>query len=89
MTEIKVERRRPGVWPWVLGLTVLALVIWGLTELLGGDDDAAEKVMEAPVPPAGGGAAALAFLPVRRVALKYHAVPDVPHATIPDGRGLS
>lgn len=88
MAEIKVERRRPGVWPWVLGLTVLALVIWGLTELLGGDD-AAEKVMEAPVPPAGAGAAAFAFLPVRMVALKYDAVLDVPHATIPDGRGLS
>jgi hypothetical protein len=27
-----------GAWPWVVGLLVLALAIWGLAELLGEDD---------------------------------------------------
>lgn len=40
MAEINVRRRRaPGLWPWVVGLLVLSLVVWGTTELL--DRDAA------------------------------------------------
>lgn len=39
MAEIRVEpRRKIGAWPWVVGLLVLALAIWGLAELLGEDD---------------------------------------------------
>lgn len=48
VAEIRVEPRRPGAWPWIAGLVVLALLIWGLTRVLGGDDD----VVEETVPPA-------------------------------------
>jgi type VI protein secretion system component VasF len=39
MTEIRIERRRRlALWPWAVGLLVLALAIWGIAELLGEDD---------------------------------------------------
>lgn len=43
MAEIRVERKRTSsIWPWVLGLAALALLIWLLAEMRGGDrDDAA------------------------------------------------
>ncbi len=50
MADLNVERKSPGVWPWVLGLLVLALVIWGLVEMFGGDDEAAQT--PAPMGPA-------------------------------------
>lgn len=49
MADIRVETRRPGAWPWIAGLIVLALLIWGLTRLLGGDDD---EIVDRAVPPA-------------------------------------
>lgn len=43
MAEIRVERKeRRSILPWILGLLLLALVIWGVSEMLGGDDDANE-----------------------------------------------
>lgn len=42
MAEIKVERKSPSVWPWVIGLLILALLVWGLTELL---TDSSEPVL--------------------------------------------
>lgn len=38
MAEIEVQRRGPTVWPWVIGLIVLALLIWALTEVLGDEE---------------------------------------------------
>lgn len=49
MADLNVERKSPGVWPWVLGLLVLALVIWGLVELFGGDPETIQDP-EAAVP---------------------------------------
>jgi hypothetical protein len=37
MADIDVERKSPSVWPWVIGLLVLALLIWALVEMFGGD----------------------------------------------------
>ncbi|MBW3549302.1 MAG: hypothetical protein KY442_00365 [Proteobacteria bacterium] len=45
MAKIDIERKKT-VWPWIVGLIVLLLVIWGLFELL---DNDAEPAM---VPPA-------------------------------------
>ncbi len=39
VADINVERKSPSVWPWVLGLIVLALIIWALSELFGGSED--------------------------------------------------
>lgn len=50
MADIGVEPRRgPGVWPWIAGILILALLAWGITSLLGGDDDV---VVEESVPSA-------------------------------------
>ncbi|HEV2148691.1 MAG TPA: hypothetical protein VGR37_14905 [Longimicrobiaceae bacterium] len=59
MADINVQRRGPGIWPWILGLILLALVVWVLAEVLGDDDPViAERVepvgMERPAPPAEG-----------------------------------
>jgi hypothetical protein len=32
VAEIKIERKRHGLLPWIIGLLLLALVIWGLVE---------------------------------------------------------
>lgn len=39
MADLKVERKGPSIWPWVLGLLALVLVIWLATELFGDRDD--------------------------------------------------
>jgi hypothetical protein len=59
MADIDVQRRGPGILPWVLGLILLALVVWGLSEVLGDDDpivaDRVEPVgAERPAAPAEG-----------------------------------
>lgn len=43
MAEIRVERKeKRSMLPWILGLLLLALVLWGISEMIGGDDDTAE-----------------------------------------------
>ena len=39
MAEINVERKGPSVWPWIVGLLVVALLIWLLVEMFGNDDE--------------------------------------------------
>lgn len=34
MADINVERKGPSIWPWILGILILALVIWGVAEML-------------------------------------------------------
>ena len=42
MADIDVERKSgASIWPWIIGLIVLALLIWALMELLGDDDEVA------------------------------------------------
>lgn len=44
MAEIKVERKKKSsILPWVLGLALLALVVWGLSRMGDRDDDRAEN----------------------------------------------
>ena len=54
MAENGVRRRRPVVWPWVVGLTVAAVVVWLLSERfvapsMGTDSGPAEQVKAPPV----------------------------------------
>lgn len=50
MAEIGVEKKS-SIWPWILGLLVLALAIWGMVELLDDDEpEIAEVVAPAAVP---------------------------------------
>lgn len=46
VADINVERKGPSVWPWVVGLLVLALLIWALVEMFEGD---AEPALNDPV----------------------------------------
>jgi hypothetical protein len=39
MADIEIqEKRGRGVWPWIIGVLVLAIVIWGVLELTGVTD---------------------------------------------------
>jgi hypothetical protein len=43
VAEIRVERKeKRSMLPWILGLLLLALVLWGISEMMGRDDDTVE-----------------------------------------------
>lgn len=48
MADINVERKGASMWPWIIGLLVLALLIWLLFSLMDSDDD--EVAFDEPVP---------------------------------------
>ena len=52
MADINIDRKRTSVWPWILGLIVLALLIWALYELFDRKDDVPDTVglLSHPVP---------------------------------------
>jgi len=35
VADINVERRGPSIWPWIIGLIVLAVLVWVLVEMFG------------------------------------------------------
>jgi len=48
VAEIRVERKdRRSILPWILGLVLLALVVWGLAEMADRNDRPAERGAEA------------------------------------------
>jgi hypothetical protein len=51
MADINVERKGPSIWPWIIGLLVLALLIWAVAEMVDRDDRVADTV-ETTVPAA-------------------------------------
>jgi len=54
MAEIDVERRGPTIWPWIIGLVVLAVVIWLVAEILGEEPPVVSERVEqvgGPAPP--------------------------------------
>jgi len=36
MAEIDIQKKKPSTWLWIIGLIILALLIWLLIELFGG-----------------------------------------------------
>lgn len=36
MAEIDIQKKKPSTWLWIIGLIVLALLIWLLIEMFGG-----------------------------------------------------
>lgn len=49
MADIDVERKGPSIWPWIIGLLLLGLLIWGLAELIDDEPEvAAVTPAEAP-----------------------------------------
>jgi len=55
MADINVERKGPSIWPWIIGLIVLALLVWALMELFGRNDNGVVEdepvATAAPTPP--------------------------------------
>lgn len=44
MAEIKVERKKKSsILPWILGLALLALVVWGLSQMGDRDENRVES----------------------------------------------
>lgn len=54
MADINVERKGPSVWPWIIGLLVLALLIWAIAEMVDTDETqvAGVEEVEPAAPPA-------------------------------------
>lgn len=50
MADIDVERKGRSIWPWILGVLLLALLIWAFLELFG-DDEAEVAEQDAIVAP--------------------------------------
>ena len=50
MADMNVERKQRSLLPWILGVAVLALLIWGLVELLNGGQEAEEGMAKANAP---------------------------------------
>ncbi|HEX6259120.1 MAG TPA: hypothetical protein VFZ51_00605 [Woeseiaceae bacterium] len=50
MAEIEIQKKRGAPWGWIIGVLVLALLLWGVVEML--DDDADTAEMEAITEPA-------------------------------------
>lgn len=73
MADINVERKGPSIWPWIIGLIVLAVLIWLLTEMFDSDDEVEtepaleEPVMVEPAPEPAAPTAMVAALPVAEI----------------------
>jgi hypothetical protein len=39
MADINIEHKRPSVVPWLVGLILLMVAVWGAAEILGGGDN--------------------------------------------------
>lgn len=47
MAEIRVERKRTSLLPWILGILLLALVIWAVAEAMDNDADEVDTAVSA------------------------------------------
>jgi putative exporter of polyketide antibiotics len=47
MAEIRVERKRTSLLPWILGILLLALIIWAVAESMDNDVDDADTAVSA------------------------------------------
>ncbi|MEW5930508.1 MAG: hypothetical protein AB1941_23865 [Gemmatimonadota bacterium] len=52
MADIDIERRGPGVWPWIIGLLVLGLLAWAVAEWVDVDEPEAVVPVAAVEPTA-------------------------------------
>lgn len=44
MADINVERKKHHAWPWILGLVVLALLVWAIASMTDGDNEVADAM---------------------------------------------
>lgn len=55
MADINVERKERSIWPWIIGLIVLALLLWALLKMFHKDDNPAPAAAPTVVDTAAGG----------------------------------
>jgi hypothetical protein len=46
MADINVERRGPTIWAWIIGLVILALLIWAIAEIVDRREVPSREVIE-------------------------------------------
>lgn len=46
LADINVERRGPTIWAWIIGLIILALLIWAIAEIVDRQETPAREVIE-------------------------------------------
>lgn len=51
MADINVERKSPSIWPWTVGLLVLALLIWAIAEMVRTEPETAPVAETEPMTP--------------------------------------
>jgi hypothetical protein len=49
VADIDIQKKETAIWPWIVGLLVLALLVWAALSLFGGDDTARTAVTD-PAP---------------------------------------
>lgn len=47
MADLRVERKRPSIWRWIVLLLLVALLVWAIVELFGGES--ATVIEDGPV----------------------------------------
>lgn len=57
MAEIRIERKRKPIWPWLVALLLLALIVWALYTFTNKPDEADDEqlpetglVIQVPAP---------------------------------------
>jgi chromosome segregation ATPase len=87
MADIDVQRKTgPGIWPWILGLVVLALLIWAIAAMTGRDDRPTAMVTDTPTAAEPAATTAPAALPA--AAEEYMRDCHVAEGTRTEGMGL-
>lgn len=78
MAEIRVEKKK-SIWPWILGLLLLALILWAVFEAMDRDEPvvAGEPVETVPAEPDRGGFADEAAVPAEVEQFASTCVTDV------------
>lgn len=51
MAEINIEKKK-NIWPWIIGLLLLLLLLWGLAEMMDNDDQTQQQLPAATEPAA-------------------------------------
>jgi hypothetical protein len=83
VADINVERRGPSIWPWIVGLIVLALLIWLLVEMFARDETRVDPAAPPPAQEVQPAADPTFDRPITDTPLTTPGVTGVPEATTP------
>jgi hypothetical protein len=83
VADINVERRGPSIWPWIIGLIVLALLIWLLVEMFARDETRVDPAARPPAQEVQPAADPTFDRPITDTPMTAPGVTGVPEATTP------